>query len=121
MHLEMVFFNSFYFNKYNELFSGIDFKCLPPCEKVLTQKLLRTHMLTNLLKEAQHQFIQIDFTSGWNVEDSKLRIKYYEDEAYPADISQIVNTDVGESDDEDDDYISDEDENSDIYTDSDDE
>lgn len=73
------------------------------------------------MKEALNQFIQIDFTSGWNVEDSKLKIEYYEGEAYPVDISQIVNTDVSESDDEDDDYISDEDENSDIYTDSDDE
>lgn len=76
-------------------------------------------MLTKLIKEAQQPIIEMDFNNGWNVEDSKLQLKYYEGGAYPIDISQIVDKDDGESDenDDDDDYISEGDESSDIYSD----
>lgn len=76
-------------------------------------------MLTKLIKEAQNQIIEMDFNNGWNVEDNKLQLKYYEDAAYPIDISQIVDKDDGESDenDDDDDYISEGDESSDNHSD----
>lgn len=80
-------------------------------------------MLTKLIKEASEQFIQIDFTNGWKVENNKLQINYYEDEAYPVDVSQIADTDISGSgsDSDKENYISDEDEGSDFWSDTDEE
>lgn len=78
-------------------------------------------MLTKIIKEATNQFIDIDFNNGWNVENNKLSIKYYDNEAYPVDASQIADIDIddNDSDSDDDNYIYDGDEDADIWCDND--
>lgn len=80
---------------------------MPPCSKVLKQKILRTAYVSSMLKNSHKRELNNTLNPenfGWTSESDKMVINWYEGESTPLNIDDIIKT--NESDDDDDMNIS---------------
>lgn len=79
---------------------GVDFKNMPPCQRVLLNKIRRSNHLSHMVKSSSKNFIGLqDCTSGaWIInENNQMEIDYFSGAAYPDNIENIV---IGNEDNE---------------------
>ena len=76
---------------------------MPPCQSVLLQKLLRTHHVASIWRNAQQQkpcLLKVE-EHGWNLDEGEYMISWYDCPQVPRDIMKLLEDkeqDVGESD-----------------------
>ena len=72
----------------------LDAGMLPPCLKVLRQKVKRTRLVARRWNSStlQHQPIEVPEENGWILEDEKYKIKWFEGEESP-DMLDVVKED----------------------------
>lgn len=83
---------------------------MPPCQRVLMNKIHRTKILTMIIKNARESSVNIPLKNWWYVNEN-MEIEYFSGSPYPSNIEEItLNSNSGDDDEEDNDYISDSDE-----------
>lgn len=78
---------------FNDIDIGISFKNMPPCHKVLMNKIKRTRSVTRMIKTANENFIKVPAaTDGYFLdENQKFAIEYFAGHPYPSDIIDFTN------------------------------
>lgn len=69
-------------------FLGVDFKNMPPCHKVLLNKIKRTDYLASVAKGAMDRFFdQPD--EGWVINDGEMELIYFSGNPFPEDLTKV--------------------------------
>lgn len=71
---------------------GVAFKNMPPCQKVLTNKLKRMLSMTRMIKTSNQNSIDVPkAVDGYGVDESnRFTIEYFSGYPYPQDISDLI-------------------------------
>lgn len=65
---------------------------MPPCQKVLLNKIKRTNTIVRMIKSADKNFIEVPKpVDGYCLDGSKnFEIEYFPGHAYPGDIAELM-------------------------------
>lgn len=86
-------------------FSGIDFKKMPPCRKVLLNKIKRTSYLARTMRQSSENFIGKP-DGGWYLnENNEMDIDYFAGNPYPENITNISFDENEDNDEEKDSFM----------------
>lgn len=71
---------------------------MPPCKKVLLNKIYRTNQITQMIKGSRNPMVYIPQpTNGWTLDaKNRFRVEYFDGNAYPEDVNYETDQD-GES------------------------
>lgn len=70
-------------------FSAFDFKAMPPCQKVLRNKIKRTNYITRLIKNADKNFVeeQDPCINGWFKNGCQFDIEFFHGDQCPENLA----------------------------------
>lgn len=96
--------------------TGVEFKNMPPCKKVLYKKIQRANYLAKVMKDSNQNTIENRPESGWILNEfNELEIEYFEGSPYPEHITEISIDNLSDEEDESEDaYFSSNDESDDF-------
>ena len=75
---------------------GADASMMPPCQQVLLQKVKRSNYVAFMWKHAHtaEPVLEHPEDHGWTLQNGQYRVKWYDGEQMPGDISNSVIQDV---------------------------
>lgn len=78
---------------------------MPPCKKVLLNKIARTEYLSEIIKNASNNIIEQPKT-GWIIENGDMQIEYFNGNPFPETITTISLNDQNNDSDNAEDFFS---------------